>query len=166
METDYHAGVRDAKKHLTYNPASESGIWAKHAVVAWTPNKPHIDEYEDLRRTKGQIQVGVDSRRRGGLDWTDKFQNWLPLLTASKDVKSATYKAVLQVYFEFHAIVVRDQIDPKLAHAEFMKINEYAFHAGAVTNEEARKPLPGYDDFLESNKGYDVPFDEHFGFRS
>jgi hypothetical protein len=88
------------------------------AVIEWIrswwsePEEPH-----------GSVRVIPKER-----DWSIWRACWLnighPLFLSGKRKPTETER-VLQMFLDFHAMVVRDGIDPKTLHAEMLKVDEY-----------------------------------------
>src|ERR1700752_539244 len=92
---------------------------AKDCMLAWTPawwSNP------TLGPTRGEIEVGpiqsnkVWAAERYALTGGAAYLRW-------REANGTALKAML--FTEFHAMVVRDGIDPQHAHREFLKIDEY-----------------------------------------
>lgn len=89
----------------------------RDAMYAWTPA---TDTWEKSQ-TAGQIMVGPHPDRS---KWSKPFSFtggscFLDLKTRPE------IEQVMQIFIDFHTIVVRDGIDPNAAHREFLKIDEY-----------------------------------------
>jgi hypothetical protein len=81
-------------------------------VVAWTPL------HWEWHPTAGEIRVGLASDG----DW--KAQFGMTEGATDIDWKSASYREK-RLFVLFHQIVVRDHIDPQIAHEAFLAIDEY-----------------------------------------
>jgi len=92
-------------------------VKAYEALIAWTPRN-------DRRPTAGQVKVGP-LRREGESDWASPFAMtggaaWV----ATRELRGA--QSVARLFIDFHTLIVRDRIDPALAHEAFLAIDEYA----------------------------------------
>jgi hypothetical protein len=94
---------------------------AHEAVIAWTPADCLESEYEE---TAGEVVV-VNLHRRGGREWCRPFERVggasFPARRKLRGVESTA-----RLFIDFHQIVLRDGIDPQLAHEAFLVIDEYA----------------------------------------
>ena len=93
---------------------------AKEAMIAWTP--AFFEKYP----TVGQVKVGP-LLKKGDVDWTKGY----PFSGGAAEVttRELTGDAALrQLFIEFNTLVVRDGIDPLVAHKAFLAIDEYAQH--------------------------------------
>lgn len=86
-------------------------------MIAWTPATKIWSDHP----TAGQIEVGVWPDKTG---WSDRYafttgSCWIGRRNWSFD------EQVAQLFIDFHTCVVRDHIDPLIAHREFNKISEY-----------------------------------------
>ncbi len=87
------------------------------ALIAWTPAN-----YES--KTAGQIKVG-ELLRDGQADWTKPYAMTGGAAYAEvRDLKGAD--ATARVFIDYHHIVVRDGLDPRVAHDAFITIDEFA----------------------------------------
>lgn len=91
----------------------ENGNW----MVAWTPmGKPQHGEAKP-----GSIEVGPWPDKTG---WSDRY----PFTTGCCELPRLDWtekQRAFQLLLDFHTIVVHDGIDPRKAHVEFMKIDDY-----------------------------------------
>jgi hypothetical protein len=88
------------------------------ALIAWTPTWSSND------KTKGQVKVGP-LVAEGEADWTDPFActggaAWIPSRALRGD------ESLINALLHFHSLVVRDGIDPQVAHQAFLAVDEYA----------------------------------------
>lgn len=92
---------------------------AAEAMIAWTPDRePFLND-----PTRGQVRIGA-LLQRDEADWARPFaKSGGAAYTARRDLEG--WEQIANVFIDFQAIVVEDGIDPKLAHAEFLKIDEY-----------------------------------------
>lgn len=81
-------------------------------VIAWTPL------HWRWHPTVGKIRVGSVS----GSDWKGKYG--LTEGATGIDWQSAPYREK-RLFVLFHQIVVRDHLDPQIAHEAFLSIDEY-----------------------------------------
>ena len=95
---------------------------ARDALIAWTPI--HYADYDGPRRlTVGQVKVGPlisgDAR-----DWTEPYAHTGgAAYTRVRELRGA--ESALRCFVDFHHIVLRDGIDPQVAHEAFLAIDEY-----------------------------------------
>lgn len=79
------------------------------ALIAWTSN--------------GECKVGR-LLREGERDWTDGYEmTGGAAYTRVRRMEGEAAKA--QAFIEWHTLVLRDGVDPKQAHEEFLQIDEY-----------------------------------------
>ena len=83
-------------------------------MYAWTPAT-----WESP--TAGQVRVGVHPDRVG---WTRPFASCLGACDLSF-VEASDSERIIQMFVAFHAMVVRDGIDPQVVHTAFLEIDEY-----------------------------------------
>jgi hypothetical protein len=93
---------------------------AHEALIAWTPT------YLDDEPTIGQVKVGLlmmaDEAHR---DWTAPYAcTGGAAYLAVRDLRGKA--SIIRLLVEFIEIVVADGIDPRVAHREFLKVDEYA----------------------------------------
>ncbi|MDB5432518.1 MAG: hypothetical protein JWP35_3634 [Caulobacter sp.] len=93
---------------------------AAEALVAWTPDN---GIYEGLKTTIGQVAVGPLIREGQG-DWTDPFAYTGGAAYVARRKKKG-WPLVAMVFIDFQTMVVRDGIDPQVAHEAFLAIDEY-----------------------------------------
>jgi len=119
----------------------EGKLWRAHEVaIAWTP----ADEDDDFDNpTSGTVKVGPRGRD-GTFSWTDPWFYTIGAVFTSRD-RLRGAKSVAQVMLDFNTLVVRDGIDPQVAHLEFMKIDEYVGHIS--------RDISGVSERLEQVKG-------------
>jgi hypothetical protein len=93
---------------------------AHEALIAWTPAYA-----ADLHpATVGQVKVGP-LLGEGDADWTKPYA----MTGGASEVALRSWrgdKSRARLFIEFHTLVVRDGIDPQVAHAAFLAIDEYA----------------------------------------
>lgn len=90
---------------------------AKEALISWTPNADDIN-----RSVKGQVDVRHPVYL-GGEKERDHLYNSGSSCIERRKLEGR--EAALLVLADFHAMVVRDGIDPKVAHKELCKIDEF-----------------------------------------
>lgn len=103
---------------------------ASKALIAWTPagwDSP----------TAGQVKIGR-LLKYGESDWAAPY-DFTGGAAHMSTRKLDGAEAVARVFIEFNTLVVRDGIDPQVAHREFLKIDEYAEHISPDI-EGARDP--------------------------
>ena len=83
-------------------------------MYAWTPAT-----WEST--TAGQVRVGVHPDRVG---WTRPFASCLGACDLSF-AEASDSERIIQMFVAFHAMVVRDGIDPQVVHTAFLEIDEY-----------------------------------------
>lgn len=86
---------------------------AAEALIAWTP------AFETIP-TAGQAAVGPLVPLYGG-DWAAAYSH-----TGGQAHQATGDRTKLLLFIQFHSMVVRDGIDPLVAHQAFLKIDEYA----------------------------------------
>jgi|tagenome__1003787_1003787.scaffolds.fasta_scaffold20278990_1 hypothetical protein len=91
---------------------------AREALIAWTPVSTAFRE-----QTAGQVKVGP-LLTEGDPDWTRPFAYTGGAAYIHTRLKGASIKA--QLFIEFNTLVMRDGIDPAVAHNAFLAIDEYA----------------------------------------
>lgn len=69
----------------------------------------------------GSVEVGPWPDKTG---WSDKYRFTTGCCWLERSSWGCTEK-VLQMFIDFHSMIVRDGIIPADAHLEFMKISEY-----------------------------------------
>jgi hypothetical protein len=96
---------------------------AHEAVIVWTPRLKK-DRYltKDYSDTIGKVRI-----EKGGGAWTLAYSHSGGACMATVEAMRGI-KSIVRVFIDFHTVVVRDGIDPQVAHAEFLKIDEYAEH--------------------------------------
>ena len=92
---------------------------AAEALTAWTP------AYSAIRdATRGKVEVGP-LLQEGDPDWTRPYAYTGGAAYVSLRTMDEGWR-VAMVFIEFHTMVVRDGIDPQVAHRAFLTIDEYA----------------------------------------
>jgi hypothetical protein len=92
------------------------------SLIAYTPARGDY-VLDSTRGTMGQVTIGR-LLRDGEPDWTDPYMMTCGgAFTRARKLKGE--RAKLMALIDWHTMVVRDGIDPKLAHKEFLKIDEY-----------------------------------------
>ena len=93
-------------------------------MVAWN-SKHTTPELEELRgpNPPGAVKVGKWPDKTGWSDDYDSTAGCCWVETASYDLQGK----VMMMFIDFHTLVVRDRIDPKKLHKEFLKIDEYRY---------------------------------------
>lgn len=86
---------------------------AKDTVVAWTPAG-----WGGRHETQGQVRLAP----RPPFDAVKPFAFW----TYASKRGQCPDQALAQVFIQFHTMVVRDGIDPRVAHEALLGIDEYA----------------------------------------
>lgn len=90
---------------------------AADANIAWTPLG-----YDGLKSaTAGRVQVGPRSNPGG---WMDSYPAWVYAVESS-DIAESPGRAAWRLMVNFHTLVVRDGINPQVAHQAFLAIDEY-----------------------------------------
>jgi hypothetical protein len=88
------------------------------AAIEWIPSW-----WSEGDAPHGSVRV---ARKEPG--WFIWRACWLdignPLFWSGKKPPTETHRA-LQMFLDFHAMVVRDGVDPKVLHSEMLKIDEY-----------------------------------------
>ena len=87
----------------------------KEIMIAWTPVG-----FED-RTTCGGVKVG---RWPDKTKWSDGYLMTCGACDFDRQ-KMSKHELEKMMFIDFHTLVVRDGINPKDAHKEFLKINEY-----------------------------------------
>lgn len=105
------------------------------AMVAWTP----ADKYSEDDPRRGKIVV-VPWPDRDHL--ADGYRRTVGACFADTHKLDQT-QLVAQVFIDFNCIVVRDRIDPQLAHNAFLVIDEYAERI-PEDQQGAREPRDGW----------------------
>jgi hypothetical protein len=108
------------------------GMKAHEALIAWTPR-------DSGNPTAGQVKVGRLLRDGEG-DWTDPFS--FTGGAAYMRVRSLRGpESVSQLFIDFHTMVVRDGIDPQVAHRAFLVIDDYAERIAADIDGSRGQPI-------------------------
>lgn len=107
-------GSSPAKSKPTYR---RNGLRYLEAMIAWTPRS----EAEGHRSTVGQVKVGPWPDRTG---WSDAFacHGGGAEVTEHLPSKARVTAMVLQ---DFHTLVCRDGMRPRVVHEAFLAISEY-----------------------------------------
>lgn len=95
---------------------------ATEAMIAYTPAY-----YNDGPKaaTRGQVKIGpLLNTARGDNDWSRPYAFTIGAAELARR-KYLTHQSLAQVFIDFHTIVVRDGIDPQVAHQAFLAIDEY-----------------------------------------
>jgi hypothetical protein len=88
------------------------------AAIEWVPSW-WSDPAEGVE--PGSVRVA-----RKGRSWWRGAPFWLDVGSPSFPDRDLTdVERVLQMFLDFHAMVVRDGIDPQVLHAEMLKVEEY-----------------------------------------
>jgi len=85
---------------------------ASETAIAWTPAW-----WKSKSETRGQVALAPRPPYRA----VDPFAMWVYATEAGQ----SGAEQIAQVMIHFHTVVVRDGIDPKVAHAAFLGIDEY-----------------------------------------
>lgn len=91
---------------------------AREALIAWTPANSRNDP------TAGQVKVG-SLVGKGEIDWTKPYQSTGGAAFVDRRKMNGD-RSILMVFVDFQTLVVRDGIDPQIAHSAFLQIDEYA----------------------------------------
>jgi hypothetical protein len=91
---------------------------ASDALIAWTPA-------DSPSGTRAQVKIGPIAQS----DWAAAYARHSGAALAYRRPLKGS-QTIVNVLIDFHAIVVRDGIDPKVAHEAFMVIDEYAEAVG------------------------------------
>ena len=89
---------------------------ACNAMIAWTPDD-HEEPHEHI--WAGRVEVGPYPDPLG---WAKMYAQTAP---AGAPSGSSEEGQTLRVFLNFHTLVVRDGIDPLVAHQAFLAIDEY-----------------------------------------
>jgi hypothetical protein len=93
---------------------------ASEALIAWTPS-----QFKDSP-TRGRVQIGT-LLRASDPDWTGPFvYTGGAAEVGRRDLIGD--RSALKTFIDFATMVVRDGIDPQVAHVAFLSIDEYAQH--------------------------------------
>lgn len=102
---------------------------ASQALIAYTPSTWSVGS------TVGQVKIGP-LLGEDDADWTAPYAyTGGAAFTATRDLPE--WQQIAMLFIEFHTIVVRDGIDPQVAHAAFLAIDEY--------RERIAPDVPGAD---------------------
>jgi hypothetical protein len=92
---------------------------AREAVIAYTPS----DWTGSYEATIGKVEVGL--YLPGHVQWSDRYAFVVGAAFPSiRELRGSD--AIAQLFVDFHTAVVRDGIDPQVAHQAFLVIDEYA----------------------------------------
>lgn len=94
---------------------------ASEALIAWTPDRAAYS----AKGTRGQIRVERLGETPGSGRWTKPYAFTGGAAFVARR-KLTGMDAVALVFIDFNTIVVRDGIDPQVAHTTFLAIDEYA----------------------------------------
>lgn len=84
-------------------------------MVAWNPAEGHA------RGPSGSVLVGPWPDRTR---WSDRYLFTTGCCEIPRHQFTIDQK-IAQLFIDFHTLVVRDGVDPQVAHREFLKIEEY-----------------------------------------
>ncbi|ODT14627.1 MAG: hypothetical protein ABS35_34065 [Kaistia sp. SCN 65-12] len=92
---------------------------AAEAMIAWTPDRePFLND-----PTRGQVRIGA-LLQRDEADWSRPFaKTGGAAYVARQEIDG--WEQIANVFIDFQNLVVDEGIDAKVAHAEFLKIDEY-----------------------------------------
>lgn len=97
---------------------------ASEATVAWTPANamPGMKGWENA----GKVGVGP----RPPYSFVDGYWSWCYADQGAGKAPegSGAYGALAMLFINFNTLVVRDGIDPQVAHEAFLAIDEYRKH--------------------------------------
>jgi hypothetical protein len=96
---------------------------AKEALISWTPNVEYIDS-----SVKGKVDVRTPYYLGGEKERDHSYSSGSAFIDRRK---LEGEEAALLVLADFHAMVVRDGINPQTAHKELCKIDEYRQYIAA-----------------------------------
>ena len=99
-------------------------------MYAWTPAT-----WESP--TAGEVRVGVHPDRVG---WTRPFASCLGACDLSF-VEASDSERIIQMFVAFHAMVVRDGIDPQVVHTAFLEIDEYRAIVDGIGGAESYEDI-------------------------
>jgi hypothetical protein len=85
-----------------------------HVMYAWTPTTSD-------KSTAGTVRIGPHPDFTG---WTKRYLSCLGACMRSFN-EASDDERLLMMLLDFHTIVVRDCIDPQVAHKAFLGIDEY-----------------------------------------
>lgn len=90
---------------------------ASEAVIAWSPNPA----FSDTRgaHTAGQVKICPRPPRSAA----DPYAYWV--YAGASDENESELADVAMVFIHFHTMVVRDGVDPQVAHEAMLAIDEY-----------------------------------------
>jgi hypothetical protein len=96
-------------------------------AVAWN-SKRSLPGMAELRASgakgDGAVEVGEHPDTTG---WTDPYDQTITCCEFGRGGLELSSK-IAALFIDFHALVVRDGIDPLALHREFLKIEEYRYH--------------------------------------
>ena len=85
--------------------------------------------------TAGQVRVGVYPDRVG---WTRPFASCFGACDLSF-AEASDSERIIQMFVAFHAMVVRDGIDPQVVHTALLEIDEYRAIVDGIGGAESSK---------------------------
>lgn len=92
----------------------------KNCMIAWTPKY----DFNRGNETRGCAEVGQWPDKTG---WSKKYQRTVG--GCNFDIQQGDkIENLLSIFMEFNVLVVRDGINPQVAHEAFLDIEEYAKH--------------------------------------
>jgi hypothetical protein len=91
---------------------------AYNAVIIWTPS--NVDSIPPELRGKLAVRTLQSCR-----DWTKNphSKSCGAVIRQTRGLQGS--ESILQLFLDFHTLVVRDGIDPKAAYEAFLAIDEY-----------------------------------------
>jgi hypothetical protein len=89
-------------------------------MVGWTPMR--FFSGANVFGFPGAVEVGPWPDKTG---WSHRYPRRAGCCEAARQDWPLDLK-IGQLFIDFHTMIVRDRIDPQHAHAEFLKIDEYA----------------------------------------
>lgn len=87
---------------------------AENTTIAWTPAWTDSPKTEE---TRGQVILAPVPPRSA----IDGFAQWVYAANRQQSAEAQ----IAQVFVHFHTMVVRDGVDPKVAHDALIKIDEF-----------------------------------------
>jgi hypothetical protein len=90
----------------------DNDIPVEHYMICWTPLQVESEAAGEIIVVRHGTHVSKRYLFSTGVCFTEQ-------------TSMAHEQQVLQMFLDFHTIVVRDGIDPQDAHREFLKIREY-----------------------------------------
>jgi hypothetical protein len=98
---------------------------ALDAMITWTPDFSYLPNYPNAPNA-GQVRVV-----RYGNDYPHGHPERQDRSIGACDLwwrQCTDLERIARLFIEFNTLVVRDRIDPQVAHREFLKIDEYRTH--------------------------------------